>query len=188
MSVSHQLAALAGRLLRPLRAGEEKLAEAKETGEVLMRVTSTSFVHDEPIPSRFAGEDGTAPALAWEGSPPQTKELVLLCEDPDAPFPKPFAHWVVIGLPSDARSLTEGVTSATPLPGLAMQGKNSAGGRGYTGPKPPPGHGVHHYHFQVFALGEPSGLQVDVDRDAVVAAIRGKIIASGELVGTYEVT
>jgi Raf kinase inhibitor-like YbhB/YbcL family protein len=103
-------------------------------------------------------------------------------------FPKPFAHWVVIGLPSDARSLTEGVTSATPLPGLAMQGKNSAGGRGYTGPKPPPGHGVHHYHFQVFALGEPSGLQGDVDRDAVVAAIRGKIIASGELVGTYEVT
>ena len=36
-----------------------------------------------------------------------------------------------------------------------MQGRNDNGSWGYFGPRPPAGHGVHHYHFQVFAQDAP---------------------------------
>ena len=54
------------------------------------------------------------------------------------------------------------------------------------GPKPPRGHGVHHYHFQVFALDERLPLGVGADRDALVDAMQGHVIAAGEVVGTFE--
>ena len=68
----------------------------------------------------------------------------------------------------------------------ARQGKNSAGQIGYTGPMPPVGHGEHHYHFQLFALDAPLQFEHEPDRDDLVAAISGHVLASGEVIGTYE--
>jgi phosphatidylethanolamine-binding protein (PEBP) family uncharacterized protein len=66
-----------------------------------------------------------------------------------------------------------------------MQGKNVRGTVGYIGPKPPAGQ-THPYHFQVFALSQR--LNVDpakADRDTVVTAMRGKVLASGDIVVNY---
>ena len=52
--------------------------------------------------------------------------------------------------------------------------------------KPPPGHGLHHYHFQVFALNRPLSLRAPIDRDQLVEAMRDHVLAWGELVGTYQ--
>jgi phosphatidylethanolamine-binding protein (PEBP) family uncharacterized protein len=53
-------------------------------------------------------------------------------------------------------------------------------------PDPPPGHGVHRYLFQVFALEAGPAFDEEPGRDAVLAAIRERGLASGCLIGTYE--
>jgi Raf kinase inhibitor-like YbhB/YbcL family protein len=186
MTLLHDAARLAGKLLTPLRAGDDKLATVAEGRATKLTVTTSAFVPGGPIPARHAGEQGIAPALAWGDEPAGTKEFVVLCEDPDAPFPKPFVHWVVYGIPPTTRSLPEGITEHSVVSPKTFQGKNSTGGYGFTGPKPPPGHGVHHYHFQVFALDEALALGLGADRDILVEAMRGHVLASGETVGTYE--
>jgi hypothetical protein len=64
---------------------------------------------------------------------------------------------------------------------------NDFGKPGYGGPCPPKGHGQHHYHFKLFALGidrldvGPGAKVVDVEN-----AAQKNALAQGELVGTYE--
>ena len=70
---------------------------------------------------------------------------------------------------------------------FTMKGRNTAGGSGWFGPQPPAGHGVHHYHFQLFALDGRLELHPDADVRTLVDAIKGRTLAEGELVGTYEV-
>jgi len=73
-------------------------------------------------------------------------------------------------------------------PQHAVQAKNDSGTIGWFGPKPPAGHGVHHYHFQLFALDGPLTLHpLETDVRILTDAIKGRTVASGEVVGTFEV-
>jgi Raf kinase inhibitor-like YbhB/YbcL family protein len=156
-------------------------------GAPTLTVTSGSFEREHAIPRKHAGGHGRSPSLRWSAPPAGTRELVVLAEDPDAPTDKPFVHWIVTGLEADARELVEGLpTSSRPLPSGAVQGKNDMRKEGYYGPEPPPGHGVHHYHFQLFAVDRPLGLTGAVDREQLVEKLRDHVVAWGELVGTYE--
>ena len=156
-------------------------------GAQTIQVQSGAFSRGEPIPRQFAGEHGRSPALRWSKLPAQAKELVLLCEDPDAPKPQPFVHWIVTGLPPNTSELPEGQPpSSSPLSSGAVQGKNDMGKHGYYGPEPPPGHGVHHYHFQVLAVRKKLDVRTPADRDSLIDALKGNVAGWGELVGTYE--
>jgi Raf kinase inhibitor-like YbhB/YbcL family protein len=156
-------------------------------GAPTLTVDSTAFKRNQPIPRKHAGAHGRSPELTWSAPPPGTREIVVLVEDPDAPTPKPFVHWIVIGVPPDVRELVEGLpASSVPLASGAVQGRNDMHREGYYGSEPPPGHGVHHYHFQIFAVDQPLELQAPVDRDQLLEALRGQVLAWGELVGTYE--
>jgi Raf kinase inhibitor-like YbhB/YbcL family protein len=186
MSLIDKTKRLAGQLLRPLQAGAQTLASAKQPGAPLLAVTTTSFQENGPIPARHDGGHNVSPALAWSGLPEGTEEIAVLVEDPDAPLPQAFVHWSVYGIPPEVSSLSEGIGTDSTLPDGAREGENSTGNTGFFGPKPPRGHGVHHYHFQVFALDTRLGLEDGADRDALVAAMRGHVLAQGDLVGTYE--
>ncbi len=152
-------------------------------------VTSPAFAAGAAIPKKHSLEEGpnASPALAWSGIPPGTREIALLCDDPDAPRPKPWVHWVVANIPPATAALPEGVPKGDSIPGLAgaVQGKNDFGFVGYGGPAPPPGHGTHHYHFKVYALKEPLAAKPGITKDQLLAAIKGKVLAEGDLVGTY---
>ncbi len=187
MDIKGSVAHLAGRLLKPLRSGADKLAQHRLPAEErTLVVESDAFAEGAPIPDAYAGAHGRSPSVRWSNVPPDTRELVLLCEDPDAPMPKPFVHWIVYGLGPEARSLPEGLPpTGAPLEGGVQQGRNSMRSDGYLGPMPPPGHGVHHYHFQLFALNARLDLEAPVDRDQLVAEMRDHVLAIGELVGTY---
>src|SRR5437899_9023594 len=81
---------------------EEKVIAGQKLGAdttAQISVESASFRNGQPIPEKHAGAHGRSPALKWSQPPPRTRELVVLCEDPDAPRPQPFVHWVVTGLP-----------------------------------------------------------------------------------------
>jgi Raf kinase inhibitor-like YbhB/YbcL family protein len=156
-----------------------------------MHVTSSAFSEGERIPDLYAvnGED-LSPPLSWKPAPEGTVELALLCDDPDAPTPQPWVHWIIYEIPGDIVSLPEGVASDEELtsPCSARQGKNSwPDGQtvGYRGPAPPPGHGTHHYRFTLYALNAKLNLPPGADRAALEHAMQGHILAEGRLTGTY---
>lgn len=155
-------------------------------------LTSTAFSQGEAIPRQYTGDgDDVSVPLSWTGVPHGTKQLALICDDPDAPTDEPWVHWLLYNIPPDVTSLPEGVPPAERpnQPQGAAQGQNSwPSGRtiGYRGPAPPPGHGVHHYHFKLYALDAELNLEPGLSKSALLKALQGHIVAQGELVGTYE--
>jgi Raf kinase inhibitor-like YbhB/YbcL family protein len=110
----------------------------------------------------------------------------IIVEDPDAPREKPFVHWMIWNIPGNLDYLPEGIPNneAPVTPQGAVQAKNDNGSFGYFGPEPPPGTGLHHYHFQIFALEGPLTLHGDADIRALVNSMQGRVLADGELIGT----
>jgi Raf kinase inhibitor-like YbhB/YbcL family protein len=154
-----------------------------------LTVQSPAFAAGRLIPRRYSGDgEDLSPPLSWSSPPPGTRELALIVDDPEAPSAEPWVHWVLYNLAADTRELAEGVhqRERPPFPAGAIQGVNSWGTVGYRGPAPPRGHGVHHYHVAVFALDAPLGLPVGLDKTRLLEAMAGHVMASGELVGTFE--
>ena len=154
-----------------------------------IEVSSPAFAAGGRIPRRHSREgDDVSPQLVWSGLPPQTQELALICDDPDAPTPEPWVHWVIYKIPAAATGLPEDVPKKTRTGGDpdALQGLNTWDRIGYGGPMPPPGHGVHHYRFRLYALDAPLSLASGADKRSVLEAMSGHILSEGELIGTYE--
>jgi Raf kinase inhibitor-like YbhB/YbcL family protein len=131
---------------------------------------------------------GISPPLRWSSLPAGTQSVVLMMEDPNAISPLPFVHWTMINLAPSLRGLPENVSKAfEPLRGQpARQGTNSKSERGYFGPRPPAGDPPHPYHFQIFALDTVLDLPDGFNRHALLQAMRGHVLAEGELVGMFQ--
>jgi Raf kinase inhibitor-like YbhB/YbcL family protein len=162
------------------------LAPAK--GDAKLTVTSSGFQNGAPIPDLYTQNgQNVSPPLSWSRGPAGTKSYVVLTEDSGVSRPQPIFHWVFYDVPANVTSLGQGVaTDAKPAtPAGAMNGLNIARKVGYMGPKPPAGQ-THPYHFEVFALDTTLGLDpASADRNAVVAAMTGHVLAEGETVGMY---
>lgn len=145
-----------------------------------LAVSSPAFEPHGEIPAGHrAGGENVSPALRWTGTPAGTRSFALVMHDPDAPLVDGFTHWVAYGIPADATGLPEGG-------GDAVAGLNSRGEPGYTGPAPPPGHGLHHYYFWIYALDADLGLEPGLDRRALIARIEDHVIEQARVVGTFE--
>ena len=154
-----------------------------------LTIRSSAFADQARIPKRFTGDgEDVSPELSWSGVPAGAKELALICDDPDAPTPEPWVHWVIYKIPTTATGLRENIpkTGSMSEPAGAMQGVNSWSAIGYRGPAPPRGHGVHHYHFKLYAVDTALNVAAGVDNKKLLSAMQGHIVAQGELVGTYE--
>jgi Raf kinase inhibitor-like YbhB/YbcL family protein len=128
-----------------------------------MKLTSASFLHEQPIPEQFAfgAPDPVLhirlatnhnPHLKWTGAPAGTKTFAIVCVDPDAPsrpdevnkegrvvpasLPRAdFHHWAMVDIPADVTEIAAGSCSD----GIVAGGKKT--------PKGPPGsrQGVNDY-------------------------------------------
>jgi Raf kinase inhibitor-like YbhB/YbcL family protein len=169
----------------PTSLAREALAAG---GAGQLAVTSSAFQSGQPIPLPYS-QDGEnfSPAISWTGMPANTRTFAVLVEDPDAKEPKPYLHWSIYNLPASVTSLHESIPTHPQLPDLsnARQGRTSRGTIGYVGPRPPVGDPPHHYHFQVFALDIALGLPPGAERVALLDAMKGHVLASGEVVGTF---
>lgn len=151
-------------------------------------LSSNAFAPEHPIPAKYTGDgQNSSPPLSWDKLPPDTEELALIVEDPDAPTAEPFVHWVVYKIPVEAPGLPEHVKKSQST-GTVVQGKNDFGHIGYDGPAPPPGHGTHRYRFRLYALDKPLEVEAGLDNKSLIASMAGHIIDTGDLVGTYERT
>lgn len=146
-----------------------------------LSISSPAFKHHGRIPERHTGDDeDVSPPLEFAGVPDGTKALAVVVHDPDAPLVDGFTHWVAYGIPADATGLPEGAEDQV------VFGKNSFGNTRYNGPAPPPGHGVHHYYFWVYALDDDLDLESGLDRRALLERIEDHVIEQARMVGTYE--
>jgi len=146
-------------------------------GGAKMKMTSSAFQEGGNIPSKFScdGAD-TSPPLQIADVPSGAKSLVLIVDDPDAPSGL-FTHWTAWNISPQTSTIAEG------SPPKGVQGTNDFGKSGYGGPCPPSG--THRYYFKIFALDRELDLPSGAKRGQLDAAMKGHVIAQGELIGRY---
>jgi Raf kinase inhibitor-like YbhB/YbcL family protein len=159
------------------------LAPARGGGKLTVR--SSVLVPGGEIPERYTQNgENMSPSIEWTKGPSGTRSYVLLAEDAGVDRSEPIVHWVMYDI-NPAMTRIPQAMPAEPTVDAGNQGKNVRGQSGYIGPKPPAGQ-THPYHFQVFALNARLNLDpAKADRDAVVAAMKGKVLASGDLIANY---
>ena len=142
-------------------------------------LSSEAFTHGVEIPRRHTcdGED-VSPALSWGDPPSGTRALALIVDDPDAPVGT-FTHWLAWNIEAAAGGLSEGESSPA-------EGRNDLGTGGWSGPCPPPRHGAHRYFFRLHALDAKLEIGFRAGRRELEGALAGHVLATAELMGTYE--
>ena len=139
-------------------------------------VKSPTFENNKPIPVKYTCDGADVnPPLPLDGVPEETVTLVLIVDDPDAPMGT-FDHWVVWNIPPTTRIIEENT-----VPG--KEGLSSYRKHAYGGPCPP--YGTHRYFFKVYALDTQLDLKLNSTKRDVEKAMKGHVLAEGELVGLY---
>lgn len=150
-----------------------------------MTLTSLAFADHGAIPRLHTCQGrNVSPPLAWNEPPFGTQSFVLIVDDPDAPDPAAprmvWVHWLLYNLPATCRGLAE---AATDLPQGTLHGINDAGADAYYGPCPPIGR--HRYVHKLYALDCQLPDLQRPNKDRLLRAMAGHVLADAQLIGTY---
>lgn len=149
---------------------------AIDTAIETLTVNSAAFAQGGNIPRKYACDgEGFNPPLEIDNIPEDTKSLVLIMDDPDAPSGL-FTHWLEWNIPPGT-SIAE---SSNP----GISGAGTSGKTGYHPPCPP--NGRHRYYFRFYALDTALDIPAGSDRATLENAMQDHIIAQGELMGYYD--
>lgn len=150
-----------------------------------IQVSSTAIAEGKEIPIQHTGQGkDISPPLKWSGVPAGAKSLALIADDPDAPVGT-WTHWVLYDLPPATTELAADLPKTQFLLGGAKQGINDFRRLGYGGPLPPPGK-PHRYFFKLYALDTLLDLKPGATKKDIEAAMKGHILAEGQLMGAYQ--
>lgn len=159
----------------------------KNTKEVTtmqnISISAEAFQAGGAIPPEYTcdGSD-VSPALSWKGIPSNAKSIALIMDDPDAPGGT-FVHWVLYNIPAGTEKLPMGIPGNQTLGDGSRQGITDFGSVGYGGPCPP--RGTHRYYFRIYAIDTMLDLPPGASRKQVDSAMKGHVLAAGELMGRY---
>lgn len=180
-----------GHLLGRQRAGLEHILFNEidlRDGTARITLTSPAFVDHGPIPSQYTADgEGLSPEINWNGVPSSATSLALIVEDADSPTPAPLVHAIAVDIDAKRVQLDEGAlqdVNQARHTSISL-GRNSYLRQAWLPPDPPPGHGVHRYAFQLFALADGEPFNDAPGRHELVEVLRKRAIASGCLIGTY---
>lgn len=152
---------------------------------MVMTLSSRSIEPGERIPTDYTCDGkNVSPPFEWSGAPQGTRSFALACVDPDAPSGI-FHHWMAYDIPASSNGMSEAQAKIASAAGF-RQAINDFRKAGYGGPCPPRGHGIHHYHFRLYAL---SSAELPVEPDATcaeaIATAARLVLETAELVGLY---
>jgi len=157
----------------------------------MIHITIADFADGGRVPNKYtcaASPTSPSPAITWSGAPATTQSYVVILHDPDPVLggsaTNDVLHWAIFDIPGDAKGLPEGV-KAGEQPDGSRQINNIAGNPVYMGPCAPPGHGDHHYTFEVYALNAKLGLPASTSRMDLMNAMNGKVVAKGVYIGIF---
>jgi Raf kinase inhibitor-like YbhB/YbcL family protein len=143
-----------------------------------MQIYSDVFEENQDIPKKYTCDgQGINPPLRITNVPGETKSLVLIVDDPDAPGGT-FTHWLVWNIPGDINKIEE-----DSVPEGALEGMNDGGDVGYYPPCPP--EGSHRYFFRVYALDSFLDIEVGAEINKLEHVIDGHILDQAELIGIF---
>jgi Raf kinase inhibitor-like YbhB/YbcL family protein len=145
---------------------------------------SSAFVEGGWIPELHSCQGADiSPSLEWSAAPAETRSFTLIMEDPDAPKGV-WCHWLLYDIGPKIQALSQALRPG----GLGISGTNDFGKTGYGGPCPPKGHGPHRYFFRLSALNVPTlGLPPGANRDQLLEAVKGHVLAEAQYMGRYEI-
>jgi Raf kinase inhibitor-like YbhB/YbcL family protein len=145
-----------------------------------MRITSPAFSNNQTIPVQYtcAGPN-VSPPLEFADLPEGTQSLALTVMDVDSP--NNWVHWLVFNIPPSTTS-----TPANTIPPGGTEGIANGGTFGYEGPCMMYFRGPHRYDFTLYALDAVLDVPSASNRDVVLAAMQGHVLAEAHLVGIQE--
>ena len=143
---------------------------------------SPAFTNGGRLPVEYTGDGASiTPPLEWNSPPSGTKAYAVIMHHID-PEGKTKWYWTLYNIPADARNLPANVQ------GIGTLGNNSINGRVGYAPPHSKGPGDKTYVLTLYALSAPLTLSVapaDLTRDALLEAMRGKVLASSQLQVVY---
>ena len=150
-----------------------------------LTVSTPAFKDGGDIPFENTQYRGNVfPGLTWSAGPSGTKAYAVIMQDTGGTMRDgyPILHWTLWNIPAGTTKLDPGMV-ATGNPSGSAYGPNMRGAaQSYMGPRTPPGP-KHPYHLQVFALDAPITVAADSTYVTLTDAMKGHILASGEVVG-----
>lgn len=143
-----------------------------------MKIRSDAFENNQDMPSTYTCDgENISPALKFSEIPPNTKSLVLIVDDPDAPG-KTWVHWTVYNIDPKIKEISE-----NSIPSSGIEGRTDFGTTGYGGPCPPSG--KHRYFFKLYALDDFLNITDLPTKEIIEETMRGHILEKAELIGLY---
>ncbi|MDD3302579.1 MAG: YbhB/YbcL family Raf kinase inhibitor-like protein [Candidatus Gracilibacteria bacterium] len=150
-------------------------------------ISSSNFEDNSFISSDFTcdGYD-KIPSFVIEKLPIETKSIVLIVDDPDAPKGT-WVHFVAFDIDNRGQTSLSLFTDNIDNYYGFKRGKNSSNELFWHGPCPPKGHGVHRYFFKVYALNiDKVDLSEGIYKDELLNYIKDNIIGYGQIIAKYE--
>lgn len=143
-----------------------------------MQIYSSAFENNGMIPTIYTCDgENINPPLNFDDIPENSKSLVLIVDDPDAPVGL-WVHWLVWNIDPHILEINEASKIKT-----GIEGTTSFGNTGYGGPCPPDRE--HRYFFKLFALDNVLDLSPSSNKSALENAMAGHILGYAELMGRY---
>lgn len=156
--------------------------------ENTFKLSSKELTHNEILPiEQVLNMPDTkggniSPQLSWNTPPINTKSFAIICHDPDAPKENGWYHWLIVNIPLNVKSIEQGGKIKDSLE-TVTDFKTT----GYGGAYPPIGHGIHHYHFTIYALDvEKLDVKANDSPVEVERKVKEHSLAKSTITGLYE--
>ncbi len=146
-------------------------------------VTTTGYADNALVPAEMnfdkndaggkpCGGVNKAPGWTWANAPEKTVSYAILVVDPGGQAGAGVNHWVLYNIPASAT----GISTAEIAASKYTTGKGTGDLVTYRGPCPPIGDAPHHYDMLLIALDAPPSFPAGLDKDGLVAAMKGHVL------------
>lgn len=141
------------------------------------------------VPAKYSNAGGsTMPGFKISNVPMGTVSFAVIFHDIEPNIvnpPNDVLHAMFWNVPAASNGWPEGPSTGASLPAGSVMGFNIQKKPVYMGPGAPPGPRYHHYIFEVYALNANLDLPPDSTREAVYAAMAGKVVGKAAYVGRF---